>query len=75
MSEFDVYKTCTHCNGSGEVPEYPVDASGPPSGTTECPECGGDGAVSVGKVDLSDIEDALSDIMDKCNDIFEQVTE
>ena len=70
----EVRKTCPHCHGSGETPDYPDSGGSPPSGTETCTECNGNTTVLVFSVDLGDMDDKLDDIMDKCNDIFEEVS-
>ena len=44
-------------------------------GVEDCPRCATTGKLEVGILDLSDIEDKIDDVMNKCNDIKEVVDE
>jgi len=74
---YTVKKRCSRCGGSGEIERNTAESPDYIDGfeNTECPNCGGDGFINFGKVNLSDIDDKLDDILDKCNDIFEKVNE
>ena len=73
MEESKIYYECPRCCGTGVA----IVVSGPGSTTEEdpCSKCDGLGLYSTKKIDVTDIVDLLNDILDKCNDIFEAVTE
>jgi len=48
--EYVIIKTCYHCKGSGEVPEYSTDETKPPTGTIVCPVCEGEGKLVDGEI-------------------------
>jgi len=68
MATYEVTTKCGKCKGTGTYSSYY-------GGSQDCPLCGGDGKLAIGEVVLDDIEDSISDIMDKCNDIKEVVDE
>jgi transcription elongation factor Elf1 len=72
MATYDVRFTCAQCGGDGLVTLWLNDVE---QGTDTCPMCEGTGKMKIGELDLSDIDDAISDVMGKCNDIFEKVNE
>jgi len=70
----DIQRVCSKCRGTGQAP------SG--LGTSECNECIGTGRKDVGEIKsptktlderLTDLEDKINDVMDKCIDIKEVV--
>ena len=71
MAIYDLRHTCAQCGGGGLVTIW---LDGAITGTSECPMCGGTGKMIIGQVDLSDVDDAIADVMDKYNDIFEKVS-
>jgi DnaJ-class molecular chaperone len=72
MAVYDVFKICETCGGDG-IREYVLGDSS--WGDEECPQCEGTGKYVSGSVDLSDLDDKIDDVVDKCNDILEQVSE
>jgi DnaJ-class molecular chaperone len=65
-----VMQDCGFCRGDGEIDINPVGGGG----TRPCPHCSGTGQIQNGAIDLSDLAGAVTDVMDKCNDIFEKVS-
>jgi len=59
----EIYRKCERCSGDGEIPAG--------EGVGTCPDCDGRGKMLFAVSD--DLEDALNDILDKCNDILEAV--
>jgi len=67
-----VVVTCPRCSGTGEDP-----------GGGDCKRCGGDGEIEGSHSDITDasyntnkdMNDKLDDILDKCNDIMEKLSE
>lgn len=66
----EIKKNCWQCRGSGTRPASDVDGTPIP-----CGACSGTGKESWGAVNLLDISDKLDDLLNKCNDIFEKVSE
>ena len=64
--EMEVRTKCPECSGLGEI-DYPE-----PAGTLTCKTCEGVGYFSR-EIISPDLEAALADILDKCNDILEVV--
>ena len=77
MGEINAYIRCAACNGVGTIPNSFLDPEGIPvtDGTKTCPRCNGEGKYLWGKLDVSDLEDKFNDILNKCDDIFEKVSE
>lgn len=69
--EIEINKTCDTCGGDGVVSLHNYGVSE----NVECWQCEGSGKLVVLTVNLDDIDLKLNDILDKCNDIFEQVSE
>jgi DnaJ-class molecular chaperone len=69
----DVLRTCPKCFGDGEH-ETDIPGGGGTIGQT-CPTCDGVGRLVIGYVDITDLTDKVGDIVDKCNDILERVSE
>ena len=65
MSDTSVKKLCSRCRGSGTDDNYEESIT--------CPVCSGVGYSGTDIVDTTDIMDAISDVLDKCNDIKEAV--
>ena len=65
-----MYSKCGQCSGSGEY-----DVPGPEEGMASCSECGGLGYKEVYYIDISDLSDTVADILDKVNDIKQQLDE
>lgn len=61
---------CTNCEGTGK--RRFSDSS---SSTEDCSHCGGTGLQDEGEVHDSDLMSKLDDILNKCNDIFQKVSE
>jgi hypothetical protein len=76
MAMTKIYSACFYCNQTGVVPmEEQSNPALPPNPPTKvCPYCDGELWVLEGGIDLSDITDKQGDILDKCNDILEQVS-
>jgi len=68
--EIIIKNKCSACGGDGLIPNY---SSGVIDGSSNCewPGCV-DGYIEVGKFTINP---GLDDILDKCNDIFEKVSE
>ena len=58
---------CPTCKGTG--------GDGNPDTTVSCASCNGVGEIEANMrvPDLDDLKDRVEDIMNKCNDIFEEV--
>ena len=69
MAEYEIFKRCNRCEGDGIHPDL-VDGA---PGDASCVRCVGTGKYFFGTIDLSDLEDKIDDIMNKCNDIKEVV--
>ena len=74
----EIYRSCERCNGTGEVPNTPIQGGGGSPST--CPDCEGTGKMKFADINdledtLSDLDDKLDDILGKCNDILEKVSE
>jgi DnaJ-class molecular chaperone len=69
---YEILSDCESCGGDG-IREHVVGNS--TWGTESCPPCDGTGKYVSGTVDLSDLEDQIDDIINKCNDILEKVNE
>jgi len=72
MAIHTIYSICSSCNGNGTRPMMTGDDR---LGVEDCPRCATTGKLEVGILDLSDIEDKIDDVMNKCNDIKEVVDE
>jgi hypothetical protein len=75
MSEITVYRACDKCGGDGEWPNADTSFNGnpvEPEEVGECAKCAGEGKLYAGSFELSP---GLDDIMDKCNDIFDIVSQ
>jgi DnaJ-class molecular chaperone len=71
-----VYSKCQVCGGDGAISENRVDPVTKVETwvTVVCSKCAGTGYVAWGNLS-DDLIDLLNDIKDKCNDIFEKVSE
>ena len=72
MSNVIVYQTCPKCKGTGIAQ---VQSAGGLVEENPCKMCDGESGLATGYVNMSDFDAKLNDILDKCNDIFEQVSE
>ena len=68
--EIEIIRRCRRCDGTGLVSHQ---TGGNPNGT--CDRCGGSGETSWDSFDLSDLEDKVQDVLNKCNDILEKLNE
>jgi len=67
----EIFVKCAQCNGTGEYSQ----GSGIHLTSNVCnwPGCV-NGFIPFGNIDSSDISDKLDDVLDKCNDILEQIS-
>jgi excinuclease UvrABC ATPase subunit len=70
MAAIKVTATCGQCNGVGTIPTGVPDAPGAP---LTCPRCNGDRAVE--EFEIADLDDRLTDLMNKYGDILEKCNE
>jgi len=59
----EIFRKCERCSGGGEITIA--------EGSATCPACDGAGKMLFATSD--DLESALTDILDKCNDILEAI--
>lgn len=72
MADLIIKIKCGRCNGTGINDNQIVDGI---VVSESCTSCSGTGYFGSGLIDATEITDLLNDIKDKCNDIFEKVSE
>lgn len=71
MANIKLYTKCTQCAGTGKRIVYGDGMQNPPTLELDCIPCAATGYVE--NIELDGV--VISDILDKCNDIFEKVNE
>ena len=72
MAIYKILKICDSCGGDGI---RQIVTGSDTWGMEGCGACLTTGKQEIGHVDLTDLEDKIDDVINKCNDIFEKVSE
>lgn len=82
MAHVEIYRSCERCNGTGGIPQNPLEGSG---SIVQCPACVGSGKILFATSDdiydmleiletkVDTVADKVDDVIDKCNDILEKL--